>query len=145
MVSGGKQRCTCSASLCRHDLGGCLNHPSVEVTVSAERGSEPEGRPNITSLCEKFWAFLQIRPFWDLINRNDTKRMKKSRNLFVRPTCERKHVGAEKRSWPKGCGGGNISNGRSPMRRSRSNRLAAQKRPKYFAVHQVRSHKASGW
>jgi hypothetical protein len=60
MISGGKQRCTCSASLCRHDLGGCLNHPSVEVTVSAERGSEPEGRPNTTSLCEKCWAFLQI-------------------------------------------------------------------------------------
>jgi hypothetical protein len=60
MISSGDQRCTCSASLCRHDLDGCLNHPPVEVTVSAKRGSEPETHTNSNFLFENCWAFLQI-------------------------------------------------------------------------------------
>ena len=36
-------KCTCSASLCRHPLNGCPNPPVVELTVSAMRGSKSEG------------------------------------------------------------------------------------------------------
>jgi hypothetical protein len=60
MLSSGEERCTCSASLCRHELGGCLNSPLVEVTVSAKRSSESHAQSNTNFLCEKCWAFLQI-------------------------------------------------------------------------------------
>jgi hypothetical protein len=53
-------KCTCSASFCRHPLSGCPNPPVVELTVSAMRGPRPEGSPRRSKVCDTCWATLQI-------------------------------------------------------------------------------------
>jgi hypothetical protein len=48
-------------------------------------------------------------------------------------------------AWPERMRMRHSSSGRSPMWKSHSNRRETRTRPKCFAVHQVRSHRASGW
>jgi hypothetical protein len=55
-----KERCTCCATICHHGLDGCPNPPVIEVTVSAMRGSQPEGEPSINWVCDTCWAILQV-------------------------------------------------------------------------------------
>jgi hypothetical protein len=53
-------RCNCCASFCRHGLDGCPNAPSVDLTVSAVRGSQSEGKPITSHVCDTCWACIQI-------------------------------------------------------------------------------------
>jgi hypothetical protein len=57
---GDENRCTCGATVCRHGLTGCPNPAVIELTVSAKRGSQPEGSPIKNYVCETCWAILQI-------------------------------------------------------------------------------------
>jgi hypothetical protein len=51
--------CTCLASFCRHDVGGCPNPAVLEITVSVTRGNQQGGSTIQNKVCATCLAHLQ--------------------------------------------------------------------------------------